>query len=214
MVNDIVLQIVMILVMVFMFLHMHDIPKKLFSKLRLRNRSAIQAKRHFVQGAQLLARARSSKTRSGLNSLAKEALVEAEKAISLDPKDAAAYLLKALVLDLQGFRPSALDSLDMALSPLAVKSLTDTEKGDALLKRAELKMAMNERGGGRVDDSALVDLTDSVKLNPKNVRAFCLLGQFYEGKKMKEEARKAFEEALLVEPESAVAREALKRLDS
>ncbi|XP_028802184.1 uncharacterized protein LOC114757339 [Neltuma alba] len=209
--HDIGLQIILILVMVFMFLHMHDIPRKLFAKFRLRSRSDIQAKRHFVLGAQLLAQARSSKTRSASNSLAKEALAEAEKAIALDPKDAAAYLLKALALDLQGFRTSALDSLDMALSPLAVKSLADEEKGDALLKRAELKMAMSERG--RVD-SALTDLNESVKLNSKNVKAFCLLGQCYEAKKMKQEARTAFEEALKVEPLSTVAQEALSRLGS
>ncbi|XP_054789013.1 uncharacterized protein LOC129294616 [Prosopis cineraria] len=209
--HDLGLQIVLILVMVFMFLHMHDIPKKLFTKFRLRNRSDIQAKRHFVLGAQHLARARSSKTRSASNSLAKEALAEAEKAIALDPKDAAAYLLKSLALDLQGFRTSALDSLDMALSPLAVKSLADEEKGDALLKRAELKMAMNERGRA---DSALTDLIESVKLNSKNVKAFCLLGQCYEAKMMKMEARTAYEDALKVEPRSTVAQEALSRLGS
>ncbi|KAI9097967.1 hypothetical protein K1719_025738 [Acacia pycnantha] len=209
--HDLGLQLVMILVMVFMFLHMHDIPRKLFTKFRLRNRSDIQAKRHFVQGAQLLARARSSKTRSASNSLANDALAEAEKAIALDPKDAAAYLLKALALDLQGFRTSALDSLDMALSPLAVKSLDVQERGDALLKRAELKMAMNERG--RVD-SALTDLIESVKLNSKNFNAFCLLGKCYEAKKMTEEARTAYEEALKVAPQSTVAQEALSRLGS
>lgn len=211
MVRDIVLQIVLFLIMVFLYLYMHDIPKKLFAKLRFRNRSAIRAKGHFVLGAQLLAKARSTKTRSASNSLAKEALAEAEKAIALDPKDAAAYILKALALELQGFRPSALDSFDMALSPLAAKSLIDTEKADALLKRAELKMAMNERGQ---IDSSLIDLTESVKLNSKNVKAFCLLGQCYEAKKMKDEARKAYEEALKVEPQATVAQEALNRLDS
>ena len=211
MVHDILLQIGLILLMLFMFLYMHDIPKKLFSKLRLRNRADIQAKRHFVAGAQLLARARSSQNRSSANSLAKEAEAEAEKAITLDPKDAAAYLLKALALDLQGFRTSALDSLDVALSPLAVKSLNDKEKGDALFKRGELKMAMNLRG--RVD-SAIADLTESVKLSPENTKAFCLLGECYEAKKMKEEARKAYEDALKVEPELATAKEALNRLES
>lgn len=209
--HDLGLQIVLILVMVFMFLHMHDIPRKLFAKFRLRSRSDIQAKRHFVQGAQHLERARSSKIRSASNSLAEEAVAEAEKAIALDPKDAAAYLLKAMALDLQGFRTSALDSLDMALSPLAVKSLAVEEKGDALLKRAELKMAMSESG---LVDSARTDLIESLKLNSKNFKAFCLLGQCYEAKKMKEEARTAYEEALKVEPLSTVVQEALSRLGS
>lgn len=209
--QDIGLQIILILVMLFMFLHMHDIPRKLFTKFRLRNRSNFQAKRHFVLGAQLLAKARSTKSRSASNALAKQALAEAENAISLDPKDAAAYVLKALALDLQGFRTSALESLDMALSPLAVKSLGDEERGDALVKRAELKIALaSERG--RVD-SALTDLTESVRWNSKNVKAFCLLGKCYEIKKMNEEAKMAYEEALKVEPNSIEAQEALSRLD-
>ncbi|KAI4337586.1 hypothetical protein L6164_015983 [Bauhinia variegata] len=211
MVHDILLQIGLILLMVVMFLFMHDIPKKLYAKLRLRNRADIQAKRHFVQGAQLLARARSSKTRSNANSLAKEAEAEAEKAIALDRKDAAAYLLKALTLDLQGFRTSALDSLDVAVSPLAVKSLTDKERGDAFFKRAELKMAMNPRSQV---DSALADLTEALKLSSDNAKAHCLLGECYEVKKMIVEAKKAYEDALKVEPHLDAAREALNRLDS
>ncbi|KAJ7965832.1 Tetratricopeptide repeat like superfamily protein [Quillaja saponaria] len=206
MVYDILLQIGLFLLVVFMFLAMHDIPQKFFAKLRIRNRGSAQAKRHFVLGAQLLAQARAAKTRSSTNSLADKALVEAEKAITLDPKDAAAYLLKALVLDLQGFRTSALDSLDMAFSPLAVKSLSETEKGDALFKRAELKMAIDKQI--RVD-SALADLTDAVKLSTDNAKAFCLLGECYEVKKMREEAMKAYEEALRVEPQLAAAQEAL-----
>lgn len=213
MVRDIGLQIVMILAMVVMFLAMHGIPQKLLSKLRFRNRTGIKAKRHFVRGAQLLTEARSSKnrSRSSSKSLAEEALAEAEKAIALDPKDAASYLLKAMVLELQGFRTSALESLDAALSPLAASSLADAERGDALLKRAELKLAMSERG--RVD-SALGDLTESVKLNPKNAKAWCLLGECYVGKKMEEEAKKAYTEALELEPELSVAQEALNKLAS
>ncbi|KAJ7958908.1 Tetratricopeptide repeat-like superfamily protein [Quillaja saponaria] len=208
MVYDILLQVVLILLMEFLFLAMHDIPQKFFAKQRLRNQGNAQAKRHFILGAQLLARARAAKTRSSTNSLAKEALAEAEKAIMLDPKDAAAYLLKALVLDLQGFRTSALDSMDVALSPLTVKSLSEAEKGDALFKRAQLKMAMNKRS--RVD-SALADLTEAVKLSRENAKAFCLLGECYEGKKMKDEAVKAYEEALRVKPQLTTAQEALNR---
>ncbi|XP_017980962.1 PREDICTED: uncharacterized protein LOC18591820 [Theobroma cacao] len=210
--TDLLLQGAIILVTIFMFLAMHDIPKKIFTKIRYRNRADFQAKRHFVLGAQLLAQARSSKSRSSTTSLAKQAESEANKAISLDPKDAAAYILKALALDLQGYKTSALDSLDIALSPLAAKSLTDKERGDALFKRAELKMAMNRRGSGV--DSAIEDLTKAVELGADNGKAFCLLGECYEIKKMKADAKAAFEEALKVEPSSNVARAALDRLGS
>ncbi|XP_057426116.1 uncharacterized protein LOC130719509 [Lotus japonicus] len=213
MMRDIGLQIFMIFLFIFVFLGIYGIPQRLFAKLRFQNRASVDAKRHFVKGAQLLAQARSSnaRTRSATTSLAKEALAEAEKAIALDPKDAAAYLLKAMVLDLQGFRTSALESLDAALSPLAAGSLASGERGDALLKRGELKLATSQRG--KVDP-ALADLTESVKLSPRNVKAWSLLGECYEGKKMEEEAKKAYQEALQLEPELSAAQEALKRLSS
>ncbi|XP_041021286.1 anaphase-promoting complex subunit 7-like [Juglans microcarpa x Juglans regia] len=208
---DILLQVGLILLMIYLFLAMHGIPNKVLSKIRYRNRADFQAKRHFVLGAQLLARARSSKNRSDSTSLAKEALEEAEKAIAFDPKDAAAHILKSLALDFQGFKTSALDSLDAALSPLCAKSLSDQERGDALFKRAELKVAIARRGR---TDSAVADLEDAVTLSPENAKAFRLLGECYEGKKMKEEAKKAYEDALRVEPELTAAREALDRLGS
>ncbi|KAE8684568.1 F-box protein [Hibiscus syriacus] len=210
--TDLLLQAAIILVTIFMFLAMHDIPQKIFTKIRYRNRAGFQAKHHFVLGAQLLAQARSSESRSSTASLAQKAESEADKAISLDPKDAASYILKALALDLQGFKSSALDSLDVALSPLASKSLTDKERGDALFKRAELKMSMNRRSSHV--DSAIHDLTRAVKLLGHNARAFCLLGDCYETKNMKTEARAAFQEALKVEPTSTVAQAAIDRLGS
>ncbi|XVF39659.1 hypothetical protein PTKIN_Ptkin01aG0051100 [Pterospermum kingtungense] len=213
--TDLLLQGALILATVFMFLAMHDIPKKILNKIRYRDRADFQAKRHFVLGAQLLAQARSSsgsKSRSSTISLAKQAESEADKAISLDPKDAAAHILKALALDIQGFKTSALDSLDVALSPLAGKSLTDQERADALIKRAELKISMNRRGG-RVD-SAIDDLNKAVESCSGNAKAFCLLGECYKMKKMKAEAQAAFEEALKVDPSSSVARTALDQLAS
>ncbi|KAK7385400.1 hypothetical protein VNO78_31117 [Psophocarpus tetragonolobus] len=205
--NDIVLQVGMVVVMIVSYLFMHDVPKKLWEKLRLRNRADIQAKRHFVQGAQLLARARASKSKA----LAKEAQAQAQRAIALDPCDAAPYLLKALALDFLGLRSAALDSLDEALSPLAAKSLSDSERGDALLKRAELRLGTSQRC--RVD-SALADLTESVRLRPNNAKAFFSLGECYERKKMNEDAVKAYQQALDLEPQFRVAEQALHRLDS
>ncbi|KAL6983118.1 hypothetical protein U1Q18_016512 [Sarracenia purpurea var. burkii] len=217
MVTDILLQAGLILITVFMFLWMHNIPQKAFSNLQVRrNQANIQAKRHFVQGAQLLAQAqlqsRSDADKSAAASLAKSAAEESDRAIALDPKDAAAHILKALSLDLQGFRTSALDSLDVALSPMAAKTLSNEERGDALLKRAELKVAM-----GQIErvDSVITDLVESLRLKSDNVRAYSVLSGCYEKKGMVEEARKAYEESTKVQAGAAMAaREALKRLNS
>ena len=213
MVNDIAIQVGMILITVLMFLYMNDIPRKITDKIRLRlNRANLAAKRHFVHGAQLLAQARSPNTPSSkVLSLAKTAAEEADKALSLDPKDAASHILKALALDLQGFRTSALDSFDAALSPLAVKSLSDDERSDALIKRAQLKIGLDK--AGRVD-SAVADLVEAVRVGSENYSAYCLLGECYETKEMKEEATKAYQEAVRIQPDSSLARDALDRLIS
>ncbi|WCJ24767.1 Tetratricopeptide repeat (TPR)-like superfamily protein [Euphorbia peplus] len=213
MMNDILLQAGLILLSIVMYLAMHNIPQKTLAKLReYRGRAGAEAKRHFVMGAQLLARARSpSIPRSHAISLAKQAEDEATKSIQLDPKDAAAHILKALALDLQGFKTSALDSLHVALSPLAVKSLTDDERGDALFKRAELVMGTTL--STRVD-SAIADLTQAVKLKQENANAFRLLGECYEEKKMSQEAINAYEAALKLQPHLKSAQDAVVRLNS
>ncbi|GKV19891.1 hypothetical protein SLEP1_g30089 [Rubroshorea leprosula] len=210
--TDLLLQAGLILLTIFMFLVMHNIPQKFLTKLRYRNRADFQAKRHFVLGAQLLAQARSSNSRSSAISLAKQAESEANLAISLDSKDAATHILKALALDLQGFKSSALESFDTALRPPAAKSLSDAERGDALLKRAELKISMSRRGNR--DDSVIEDLTAAVELSPDNAKAFCLLGECYAAKKMRDEAKAAYEQAIRIQPGSDKARAALDRLGS
>lgn len=208
--RDLILQAVILLVSTALFLSLYGIPQRALSRLRLRRRSDIQAKRHFVLGAQLLSKARSAPSRSSSASIAREATAEADLAISIDPRDAASHILKALALDLQGFRTSALDSLDTALSPLAIKSLGEKEVGDALYKRAEIKVAIGGRG---TVDSAVDDLARAVKLSP-TPKAYSLLGQCYEKKKMEEEAAEAYKEALRLEPTLSDAQEALVRLAS
>ncbi|KAL9257933.1 hypothetical protein AKJ16_DCAP05926, partial [Drosera capensis] len=226
---DILLQAVMILGSIFMFLWMHDIPKKLFTELhRRRNSSKYEAKRRFVVAAQLLSRARSASDRT----LASSAVEEADRAIALDPSDAASHILKAMALHFQGFNASAIDSLDAALSPLAVKSLSDEEKADALFKRAELRIETSRLGNkGKkknkgeemvVDDhdEALAaagveeDLVEVVKLRPGNAKAWCRLGECRKAKGMTDAAKEAFEAALKADPESKAARDDLDRLIS
>ncbi|KAL7589693.1 uncharacterized protein LOC111913222 [Lactuca sativa] len=211
MIIDIVMQVALILITLFMFLWMQKIPQNLFTKFRYRNRSSYSAKRHFIIGAQLLAKSRSTKDRSSAVKLAKTAAEEADKSIALDPKDAASHILKALALDVQGFGTSALEALDVALSPLTSKSLSSEERGDALLKRAEIKIKGSKRG---LVDSAIDDLQQSVKLKGDKATAFRLLGECYEKKEMKEEAVEAYEGALKVDPKCTPAQDALNRLGS
>ncbi|XAR58160.1 hypothetical protein NMG60_11026563 [Bertholletia excelsa] len=207
--TDVLLQLAIVLLGLCMFFMVHNFPKKALTNLRTRGRSSAQANRHFFYGAQILARARSARNRTTSVNLAKEAAGEADKALSLEPRDAAAHILKALALDLMGHKSSALRSLDTALSPPAVKSLSDKEHGDALFKRAELQVALNRR---RRVDSAVADLVESVRLSPDNAKAYCLLGQCHAMKGMKDEARKAFERAIGLDPGSVAARDGLDRL--
>lgn len=65
-------------------------------------------------------------------------------------------------------------------------------------------------------DSAVEDLVDAVKLGRAegDATAFCLLGQCYEWKGMRDEAIDAFERALTVDSGSDLARQGLDRLGS
>ncbi|KAI3776634.1 hypothetical protein L1987_46420 [Smallanthus sonchifolius] len=210
MMNDLATISVIILIAILVLLLMKKIPQNLFTKFRYRNLPCYDAKHHFVIGAQLLAKSRTTKDRPLAVKLAKSAAEEADKSIALDPNDATSHVLRALALDAQGYSTSALEALDVALSPLTAKSLSDAERGEALFKRAEIKKGSNK---DRLD-SAFEDLVESVKLYGDNATAFRYLGECYEKKEMRDEAVEAYERAVRIDPECVAARDALNRLGS
>ncbi|KAD6796307.1 hypothetical protein E3N88_07203 [Mikania micrantha] len=199
---------IIFIIAIIILLLMIKTPQNLFTKFRYKNLPIYDAKHHFIIGAQLLAKSRSTKDHNLRVKLAKSAAEEADKSISLDPNDATTHMLKALALDAQGFSTSALEALDVALSPLTAKSLSDAERGEALFKRAEIKKGSQK---GRVD-SVFEDLVESVKLYGDNAMAFRLLGECYEMKGMRDEAVEAYEQAIRIEPGCVLARDTLNRL--
>ncbi|KAL6554913.1 hypothetical protein OROGR_006171 [Orobanche gracilis] len=209
--KDIILQLGVLILTLGIFYVLQSLPKRAFTKLRSRARPNSQAHRHFIQGAQFLSRARYSKSKSTAFNLAKSAANEADKALALDPREPAAHILKAMAQNLMGHKNSALKSFDSALSPPAVKLLSVREKGDALFKRAELHIELNRK---RRVDLAIEDLVEAVGLSPDNAKAFCLLGQCFEIKGLRSEAKNAFEKALKIEPSLIEARDGLASLGS
>lgn len=216
---DISLQALMILGSAIMYLWIHNIPRKLLAKYHLyRDRSLHQSRRHFVKAAELLTKARSC-PRSSPSSLsfAAAAAAEADAAVRLNPADAANHVVRALALDLQGYKTSALEAIEAALSPLAVSSLSDDEKADALVKRAELRMEVSRLGNSEGVDEAVwrkveEELTEAVRLKRESERGWCLLGECCEGLGKRERAKEAFEEAVRVRPDSVAAKRGLERL--
>ncbi|VFQ99653.1 unnamed protein product [Cuscuta campestris] len=206
MTTDVLIHIGVLLFTLGIFYAMYSLPRRAFARIRLKARSSNQAQQHFIMGAQLLTRARSARSKSNSFKLAKAAAAAADEALVIDPKDPAAYILKAVALDLMGHKAAALKLMDTALSQPAVRELPDRERGEALYKRAEMQVALNRR---RRVASAVADLEQAVKLSPDNAGAFCLLGRCYEAVGRKDDAQRCFDGALRIEPESAEAREGL-----
>jgi tetratricopeptide (TPR) repeat protein len=209
--DNLFLQAVIVLFTLALFYAINKYPRQLISKLRSKTRSKAQTHRHFVNAAQLLSRARSTKNRVKSHKLADDAVSEAEKLLAIDGGDAASHILKGLALDLMGRRSAAIECFDAALSAPAVRSLGKRERGDALFKRAEMVVAVK---GGRRVESAVVDLVEAVRLVPENGKAFGLLGECYEIRGEKDAAKKAFVEAVRLEPGLDSARQGLARLGS
>lgn len=207
---DLITQVCFIITTIILFLYMQKIPQTFLTKLRHKNQHRSNAKRHFIIGAQLLNKSRATKDRTSSIKLAKQAATEAAKSITLDPTDAASYILKALALDQQGLVTSAIEALDEGLGDGTVSSLSYGERSDALLKRAEMKVKLSKRG---VVDSAVEDLVECCKLKGDNANAYRLLGECYEKKDMVEDAVVAYERAVRIDPGCGVARDALNRLN-
>ncbi|XWS41661.1 hypothetical protein CRYUN_Cryun17cG0101600 [Craigia yunnanensis] len=213
MATEIFLQVAILLLTLAILFAIQYVPKQTVTKHRTDHRATTQTQRHLTRATHLLSRAKSNPQKDQSQTLAKTAITEIEKALSLSPKDPTPHILKSLALDLLGHKGSALRSLDLALASTRVKSLSDRERVEAMVRRAELKLAINKR---RRVDSAVTDLEEAVRISDEEgavtAKSFCLLGECYEFKGMREEARNAFEEALKVEPGSSVVRQGLERL--
>ncbi|XVE86874.1 hypothetical protein DITRI_Ditri18aG0070700 [Diplodiscus trichospermus] len=210
---EIFLQVAILLLTLAILFAIRYVPKQTGTKHRTDRRVTTQTQRHLTRATHLLSRAKSNPHKDQSETLAKTAMTEIEKALSLSPKDPTPYILKSLAHNLLGHKGPALRSLDLALASARVKSLSARERTEAMVRRAELKLAVNKR---RRVDSAVTDLEEVVRMSDREgavtTKAFCLLGECYEFKGMREEARKAFEEALKVEPESSIARQGSERL--
>eukprot|EP00250_Pteridium_aquilinum_P010257 c19249_g1_i1 orf=222-860(+) len=188
-----------------------NMSKRFMGPLRARGRKKAQARHHFVNGAQLLAKSRTCTGKpSEARSLAKEANKEADLAIMLDPLDAACHVLKALALEQQGLLPAALRSMDAALSPDVAKGLNPSEMSDALMKRGGLLLITSK--GRRNLDAAIADLQKSLEITPDNPKALSMLALCFEKNKSYADAEKAYECVLALDPESDEARSGLMRL--
>ncbi|XVF17374.1 hypothetical protein REPUB_Repub10bG0116000 [Reevesia pubescens] len=210
---EIFIQVAILLLTLAILFAVQYIPKKTVTTHRTDHRATTQTQRHLTRATHLLSRAKSNPHKDQSQTLAKTAIAEIEMALSLSPKDPTPHVLKSLALDLLGHKGSALRSIDLALASPRVKSLSERERVEAMLRRAELKLAVNRR---RRVDSAVTDLEEAVRVSDEEsevkTRALCLLGECYEFKGLKEEAKKAFEEVLKMEPGSSLAHQGLERL--
>ncbi|RDX91884.1 hypothetical protein CR513_26059, partial [Mucuna pruriens] len=205
MATEAMLQLGILILTLSLFFVMHNIRSQT-TQLRNRNRNKNQQhepNRHLAQASRHLARARSISHRA---QHAKSALVEIDQALSIWPRDPRAHILRAQALQFMNHRAAAIKSFDAALSLPAAKSLSTAERANALVRRAEMKVAVNRR---RRVDSAIEDLVDAVGISGgqgSELEALCLLGKCYEWKGMKDEAKDAFQKVLEVEPDSVEAR--------
>ncbi|KAH7288646.1 hypothetical protein KP509_31G035300 [Ceratopteris richardii] len=204
------IQVAALLVGLFVVWVTKALSNRFLGSSRANGRRRARARHHFVNGAQLLAKARTADKPSDARSFAKEASAEADKAIALDPLDAACHVLKSLALEEQGLFPAALRSMDTALSPEVSGNLSPPEMADALMKRGGLLLATSK--GRKNLDAAIADFQKSLEIVPDNAKVLCMLGRCYEKSRMYAEAEKAYERVLALEPGSDEACAGMARL--
>eukprot|EP00252_Welwitschia_mirabilis_P010301 TRINITY_DN2349_c0_g1_i1.p1 TRINITY_DN2349_c0_g1~~TRINITY_DN2349_c0_g1_i1.p1 ORF type:complete len:209 (-),score=18.08 TRINITY_DN2349_c0_g1_i1:288-914(-) len=184
------------------------IIQRFLSRQAAKHRVKLEARKRFIEGAQLLSKAKAeseSKSREEAQEIGKEALEAASEALRLNPSDAASYILKGLCYEFLGGASNikeCLKCLDLALSPPVVETLSESEVSDALLKRSQFHSDPEK------------DLRESVKKNPKNCKALCVLGSYLEKKNLVDEARELYDRALEVDPGYLYAESALGRISS
>ncbi|KAH9567160.1 hypothetical protein CY35_03G016200 [Sphagnum magellanicum] len=177
-------------------------------RMRARGASRSQARRHFVKAAQLLAKSRSPGNAGAVGrKIAREAVAEADAAILLDPKDAAMHIVKSLSLQQLGRPAAAVRSLSTALTKPASRSLSPSEKAEALAKRASLFLEQDK--GRRGLDLAIADLEESLSLKADNVDVQCMLASCYEKSGQKEKAVAAYQKSLDLNPDFSEAKKGL-----
>lgn len=212
--TEIAVQTLTLALAVIVFLFLRSVPRHALSRLR-RRRQSVDSHRHFLRGAQLLARARLS---SSPSALARSAAASADLAIAADPRDAAPLILKALALDLDGRHIPALRALEAALSSPLSKSLQPKDRSSAQLKRAQMYLALALGSDGRPTrmrriDQAVDDLKEVVRVCPENGEAVALLGECYERRGRMMDAKSALEGALKIDDTLISARQALVRVE-
>ncbi|XP_004509789.1 uncharacterized protein [Cicer arietinum] len=207
-----IIQLGILILTLSVFFLMHTFRNQTIqSKTRTRNKTRQpEQNRHLNQASRHLNRARSTAHKAQHT---KNALSEANQALSITPKDPSVHILRARALYIAGHRATAIRSLDSALSLPAAKFLNPTERADALVFRAEMKLAVNRR---RRVDSAIEDLVEAIGVSGEGSEskseAMCLLAKCYEWKGMIEEAKNAFLKVVDVDPDSIEARNGLNRL--
>ncbi|KFK28222.1 hypothetical protein AALP_AA8G488400 [Arabis alpina] len=204
--TDIIIKGAMVVLTLLMVLAVKKIAQKRLTKYRTKHRATLQTQRQLIQATRLIARARATPKKSQSQSLAKSALLEADDVIAISPDDAAGHIVRALALDLLGHQTAALKAFDTALTYPRLKSLEVGERADALVKRAEMKLAVNRR---RRIDSAIEDLEEAARLaaGTDTARIFRLLGECYEFKGLEEKAQWAFNEGVKAQRSSAMPRD-------
>ncbi|XP_031287629.1 uncharacterized protein LOC116146366 [Pistacia vera] len=201
MATEIMVQVALLILSLLIIYYIYHFSKQNLPKLPTQTRTTFQIDRHLAEATRLLNRAKSTPDKSKSQTAAKHALTEAQMAISLNPRDPKPHILKANILEFMGHQRSALSLLDSALRQPRVKALAARERGELLVKRAELKLSVNKR---RRVDSAVEDLKEAVKLSEGgcDYKIYYLLSECYEFKGLREEAKKwAIKEALKVGPD-------------